>query len=114
MTDVVGSTQTVEHLGDRAWGEVVAEHERVTRAEITLFGGEELDTTGDGFIVAFASAARAIRCALALLDRLTELGLTIRAGIHTGEVEDVGGARAASRCTSPAGSPHERIRARSW
>ena len=91
MTDVVGSTQTLEHLGDRAWGEVVAEHERVTRAEITLFGGEELDTTGDGFIVAFASAARAIRCALALLDRLTELGLTIRAGIHTGEVEDVGG-----------------------
>jgi DNA-binding NarL/FixJ family response regulator len=91
MTDLVDSTQTVEHLGDRAWGEVVAEHERVTRAEITLFGGEELDTTGDGFLVAFESAARAIRCALALLDRLTELGLTIRAGIHTGEVEDVGG-----------------------
>jgi class 3 adenylate cyclase len=91
MTDVVGSTQTVEHLGDRAWGEVVAEHERVTRAEIMLFGGDELDTTGDGFLVAFESAARAIRCALALLDRLTELGLTIRAGIHTGEVEDVGG-----------------------
>jgi DNA-binding NarL/FixJ family response regulator len=91
MTDVVGSTQTVEHLGDRAWGELVAEHDRVTRAEITLFGGNELDTTGDGFIVAFESAARAIRCALALLDRLTDLGLTIRAGIHTGEVEDVGG-----------------------
>jgi DNA-binding NarL/FixJ family response regulator len=91
MTDVVGSTQTVERLGDRAWGEVVAEHERVTRAEITLFGGEELDTSGDGFLVAFESAARAIRCALALLDRLTELGVTIRAGIHTGEVEDVGG-----------------------
>jgi DNA-binding NarL/FixJ family response regulator len=91
MTDVVGSTQTVEHLGDRAWGEVVAEHERVTRAEIPLFGGEELDTTGDGFLVSFESAARAIRCALALLDRLTELGLTIRAGVHTGEVEDVEG-----------------------
>jgi DNA-binding NarL/FixJ family response regulator len=91
MTDLVDSTQTVEQLGDRAWGEVVAEHEHVTRAEITLFGGEELDTTGDGFLVAFESAARAIRCALALLDRLTELGLTIRAGIHTGEVEDVGG-----------------------
>jgi class 3 adenylate cyclase len=91
MTDVAGSTQTVEHLGDRGWGEVVAEHERVTRAEITLFGGEELDTSGDGFLVAFESAAGAIRCALALLDRLTDLGLTIRAGIHTGEVEDVGG-----------------------
>ena len=91
MTDVVGSTQTVEQLGDRAWGEVVAEHERVTRAEVTLFGGEELDTTGDGFLVAFESATRAIRCALALLDRLAELGLTIRGGIHTGEVEDVDG-----------------------
>jgi DNA-binding NarL/FixJ family response regulator len=91
MTDVVGSTQTVEHLGDSAWGEVVSEHERVTRAEITLFGGEELDTTGDGFLVAFESAARAIRCALALLARLSDVGLTIRAGIHTGEVEDVGG-----------------------
>ena len=91
MTDVVGSTQTVEQLGDRAWGEVVAEHERVTRAEITPFGGEELDTTGDGFLVAFESATRAIRCALALRERLTELGLTIRAGIHTGEIEDVGG-----------------------
>jgi DNA-binding NarL/FixJ family response regulator len=91
MTDVVGSTQTAEQLGDRAWGEVVAEHERVTRAEVTLFGGEELDTTGDGFIVAFESATRAIRCALALLDRLAELGLTVRGGIHTGEVEDVDG-----------------------
>jgi DNA-binding NarL/FixJ family response regulator len=91
MTDVVGSTQTVEHIGDHAWGEVVAAHDRVTRAEITLFGGEELDTTGDGFLVAFESAARAIRCALALLDRLSGLGLTIRAGIHTGEVEDVDG-----------------------
>jgi DNA-binding NarL/FixJ family response regulator len=91
MTDVVGSTQTVERLGDRAWGEIVAEHERVTRAELTLFGGEELDTTGDGFIVAFEGAAQAVRCALALLDRLAELGLTIRAGIHTGEVESVGG-----------------------
>jgi DNA-binding NarL/FixJ family response regulator len=91
MTDVVGSTQTVERIGDRAWGEVVAEHERVTRAEIALFGGEELDTTGDGFLVAFESAARAVRCALALRDRLAELQLTIRAGIHTGEVEHVDG-----------------------
>jgi DNA-binding NarL/FixJ family response regulator len=91
MTDVVGSTQTVEHIGDRQWGEVVAEHERVTRAEIALFGGEELDTTGDGFFVAFESATPAIRCALVLLDRLAELNLTIRAGIHTGEVESVEG-----------------------
>jgi DNA-binding NarL/FixJ family response regulator len=91
MTDVVGSTQTVERVGDRLWGEVVAAHERVTRAEIALFGGEELDTAGDGFLVAFESATPAIRCALALLDRLAELNLTIRAGIHTGELENVEG-----------------------
>jgi DNA-binding NarL/FixJ family response regulator len=91
MTDVVGSTRTVENIGDRLWGELVSEHERVTRAEITLFGGEEVDTTGDGFLVAFESATPAIRCALVLLDRLAELNLTIRAGVHTGEVENVEG-----------------------
>jgi DNA-binding NarL/FixJ family response regulator len=91
MTDVVGSTRTVENIGDRLWGELVAEHERVTRAEIALYGGEEVDTTGDGFLVAFESATPAIRCALALLDRLAELNLTIRAGVHTGEVENVEG-----------------------
>ena len=51
MTDVVGSTRTVENIGDRQWGELVAEHERLTRAEIALHGGEEVDTTGDGFLV---------------------------------------------------------------
>jgi DNA-binding NarL/FixJ family response regulator len=91
MTDVVGSTRTVENVGDRRWGELVAEHERVTRAEIALYGGEEVDTTGDGFLVAFESATPAIHCALALLDRLAELNLTIRAGVHTGEVENVEG-----------------------
>jgi DNA-binding NarL/FixJ family response regulator len=91
MTDVVGSTRTAENIGDRLWGELIAEHERVTRAEIALFGGEEVDTTGDGFLVAFESATPAIRCALALLDRLAELNLSIRAGVHTGEVENVEG-----------------------
>jgi DNA-binding NarL/FixJ family response regulator len=91
MTDVVGSTRTVENIGDRLWGELVADHERVTRAEIALYGGEEVDTTGDGFLVAFESATPAIRCALALLDRLAELNLSIRAGVHTGEVEAVEG-----------------------
>ena len=112
MTDVVGSTKTVEHLGDRAWGEVVAEHERVTRAEITLFAARRLDTTGDGFLVAFESAARAIRCALALLDRLTELGLTIRPASTPARSRTSEAGRAASRCTSPAGW-RTRIRARS-
>jgi DNA-binding NarL/FixJ family response regulator len=91
VTDIVGSTRTVERIGDRAWGELAAAHDRTTREELVPFGGEELATTGDGFVASFDGSARAIRCALALIDRVASLGLTIRAGIHTGELESVGG-----------------------
>ncbi len=91
VTDIVDSTRTAERIGDRAWGELTEAHERATRAELALFGGEEIDTTGDGFIAFFDSSASAIRCAFALLDRLATLGLTIRAGVHTGEVDQVEG-----------------------
>jgi DNA-binding NarL/FixJ family response regulator len=91
VTDIVGSTRTVERIGDRAWGELAAAHDRATREELVPFGGEELATTGDGFVASFDGSARAIRCALALIDRVASLGLTIRAGIHTGELESVGG-----------------------
>jgi DNA-binding NarL/FixJ family response regulator len=91
VTDIVGSTRTAERLGDRAWTELVVAHERATRAELLLFDGEEINTTGDGFLAAFDTPARAIRCALALLERIAALGLTIRAGIQTGEVEHVEG-----------------------
>jgi DNA-binding NarL/FixJ family response regulator len=87
VTDIVGSTRTAEHIGDRAWGQLAAAHERATRGELVLFAGEEINTTGDGFVVAFDGASRAVRCALAVVDRVAELGLAIRAGIHTGEVE---------------------------
>jgi DNA-binding NarL/FixJ family response regulator len=91
VTDIVGSTRIVERVGDRAWTELADAHVRATRGELVVFGGEEIDTTGDGFLAAFDSPARAIRCALVLTDRLLELGLRIRAGIHTGEVEYVAG-----------------------
>ena len=91
VTDIVDSTRTVERLGDRAWSELAAAHERITREELVPFGGEEIATTGDGFVASFDSPARAIRCAVALLDRMSALGLTIRAGIHTGEIEHLGG-----------------------
>jgi DNA-binding NarL/FixJ family response regulator len=87
VTDIVASTRTAERVGDRAWSELVAAHDRATRGELVLFGGEEINTTGDGFIASFDSPARAIRCALALMHRMDELGLRIRAGVHTGEVE---------------------------
>jgi DNA-binding NarL/FixJ family response regulator len=91
VTDIVGSTKTVERVGDRAWSELVAAHDRVTDSEVALFGGDEIDSTGDGVLASFDSPARAVRCALNVLNRLDVLGLTIRAGIHTGEVEHVGG-----------------------
>jgi DNA-binding NarL/FixJ family response regulator len=91
VSDIVASTRTVERIGDRAGGELLATHERVTREELAVFGGEEIDTAGDGVLASFDSAARAIRCALALMDRVAGLGLTIRIGIHTGEIEEVDG-----------------------
>jgi DNA-binding NarL/FixJ family response regulator len=91
LTDIVDSTKTVERIGDSAWSELVAAHEELIREELVLFGGEEVDTTGDGFIASFDGPARAVRCALAVRDRVAGLGLAIRAGIHTGEVEVVDG-----------------------
>jgi DNA-binding NarL/FixJ family response regulator len=91
VTDIVGSTRTVEYLGDRAWAELLAEHDCVARRELALHGGVEIDTTGDGFLISFDSPARGVRCALSLVECLAELGLAIRAGIHTGEVELVDG-----------------------
>jgi CheY-like chemotaxis protein len=91
ITDIVDSTRTVERVGDRAWGELVAGHDNAIRGELVLFGGDEIDTTGDGFVASFDSPARAIECALAVLDRLAALGLTIRVGVNTGEVEYVKG-----------------------
>jgi CheY-like chemotaxis protein len=91
ITDVVASTRTVERLGDHAWGELASAHERAIRSELVRFHGEEIDTAGDGFLATFDSPASAIRCAFALLERSAELGLEIRAGIHTGEVEMIDG-----------------------
>jgi DNA-binding NarL/FixJ family response regulator len=110
VTDIVGSTETIERIGDSAWGELVDEHDRATRAELVVFGGEEINTTGDGFLASFDGAARAIRCAHAVMDRVAALGLTLRAGVHTGEIEQAGGTaqgiavNVASRIAARAGS----------
>jgi DNA-binding NarL/FixJ family response regulator len=91
VTDIVGSTRTAERLGDSAWSELLAAHDSATRGELVVFGGQEIGTTGDGFLASFESPARAIRCALAVMDRLVALDLRIRAGVHTGEVEHAEG-----------------------
>lgn len=87
FTDLVGSTERVDALGDHAWAELLEHHHQLVRRELERFGGEEIDTAGDGFLALFDGPARAIRCALAIRDGLADLGLEVRAGVHTGEVE---------------------------
>jgi pimeloyl-ACP methyl ester carboxylesterase len=91
VTDLVGSTERLGELGDHAWAELLEHHHALVRRELDRFGGEEIDTAGDGFLALFDGPARAVRCALAIRDGLAELGLEVRAGIHTGEVERPGG-----------------------
>jgi class 3 adenylate cyclase len=87
FTDLVGSTERAAELGDAAWADLLAGHNAAVRRELARFGGEEIDTAGDGFFALFDGPARAIRCGLAVRDALAGLGLHVRAGVHTGEVE---------------------------
>ena len=87
FTDIVGSTERVADLGDRRWRELLQRHHEVVRRQLARFHGREVDTAGDGFLATFDGPARAIRCAGAIGDALRELGLEVRAGLHTGEVE---------------------------
>lgn len=87
FTDIVGSTDLAARLGDRRWRELIEAHNRLFRAELARFRGREIHTTGDGFLASFDGPARAIRCAAAIRDAVAGIGLTIRAGLHTGEIE---------------------------
>ena len=87
VTDLVGSTERVQQLGDAAWAALLGRHHDAVRRELRRLSGEELDTAGDGFLASFDGPARAIRCALAIRDALRSFGLDVRAGVHTGEVE---------------------------
>jgi class 3 adenylate cyclase len=87
FTDIVGSTQKAGQLGDRRWRDLLGEHHARIRHLLERFGGCEIDTAGDGFFVTFDGPARAIRCACAIRDAVRDIGIEIRAGLHTGEVE---------------------------
>jgi pimeloyl-ACP methyl ester carboxylesterase len=87
FTDLVRSTERAASLGDEAWSSLLGSHNERIRRELERFSGEEIDTAGDGFLAAFDGPARAIRCGLAIRDALATLGLDVRAGVHTGEVE---------------------------
>jgi class 3 adenylate cyclase len=91
FTDIVGSTEKAAQLGDRDWLELTQRHHAIVRAMLGRFRGEEIDTAGDGFFATFDGPARALRCARAISEAVEQLGIRLRAGVHTGEVERVDG-----------------------
>ena len=95
FTDIVGSTDKTCELGDRRWTELLERHNQVLRAMLARYRGTEVGTAGDGFLATFDGPARAVKCAQAVCEAVRPLGLEVRAGCHTGEIEllgaDVGG-----------------------
>jgi class 3 adenylate cyclase len=95
FTDIVDSTRLAADLGDRRWHRLLVDHQETVRQQLARFRGREVKTTGDGFLATFDGPARAIRAADAIRGRLRDLGLEVRVGLHTGEVEllgdDIGG-----------------------
>jgi class 3 adenylate cyclase len=91
FTDIVGSTETAAQLGDRRWRDLLERHDHTVRRELALHRGREVKTMGDGFLATFDGPARAIRCAAAIHEDMSQSGVEIRSGIHSGEVEILGG-----------------------
>jgi class 3 adenylate cyclase len=87
FTDIVGATAKAAELGDLGWRELLGLHHERIRRELTRYRGSEMDTAGDGFFATFDGPARAIKCASAVTEAIRELGLDVRAGLHTGECE---------------------------
>ena len=91
FTDIVSSTATAERLGDQSWKTLLSAHYEAVRHLVDTYRGREIDTAGDGFLAKFDTPAHAIACALAICHAARDLGIAVRAGIHTGEVEFSGG-----------------------
>jgi class 3 adenylate cyclase len=90
FTDIVDSTEQAALVGDAEWRSRLEHHNQVVRSQLEHFGGREIKQTGDGFLSAFDSPARAIRCAIMICQAMTRLGLQVRTGIHSGECEVLG------------------------
>lgn len=91
FTDLVASTERAAAIGDRAWRDLLMQHHEDVRRELGRFRGEEIDSAGDGFFCRFDGPARAVACARTIVNHARELDLAVRAGIHTGECQVVGG-----------------------
>jgi class 3 adenylate cyclase len=87
FSDIVDSTAKAVEMGDARWRELLERHHVLVRRQLARARGKEVDTAGDGFFAAFDGPARAIRCACAITEAVTEVGLEVRAGLHTGECE---------------------------
>jgi class 3 adenylate cyclase len=109
FTDIVGSTATLARIGDAAWRDLLLRHNARVREQLNEFRGREIVGTGDGVLALFDGATRAVRCGLAMARGAEQLGLDIRVGVHTGELEIIGGnargvaVHAAARIMSAAG-----------
>ncbi len=90
FTDIVGSTEHLARVGDKAWRELIVTHDDRSEHAIERFGGRLVKSTGDGVLATFEGPAQAVRCAREIADSLRELGLEIRAGVHVGEIETAG------------------------
>lgn len=110
FTDIVESTAAAERIGDAAWKRLLAQHHEDLRSLLSLHRGQEVKSTGDGILATFASPAGAIRAAIGISEAASRLGIQVRAGVHTGEVEltegDLGGVSVhlAARVMAAAGS----------
>jgi class 3 adenylate cyclase len=110
FTDIVDSTRTAVEMGDQRWREVLERHQRAVREDLERFNGREVKSTGDGFLATFDGPGRAINCARAILQSSEPLGISVRAGLHTGECEvmgeDIGGiaVHIAARVSAHAGA----------
>ena len=91
FTDIVGSSAKAADVGDRAWKDLLERHHSVIRAMLRRYRGTEVDTAGDGFLAIFDGPGRGVKCAAAIIDAVRAVGLNVRAGLHTGEVETIDG-----------------------
>jgi len=95
FTDIVDSTKRAAEIGDRQWRTLVGNHDKVVREQLARFRGREIKNLGDGFLATFDGPARAVRCASSIVESVCPLGIDVRIGLHTGEVElkddDIGG-----------------------
>lgn len=87
FTDIVGSTERLSEVGDQAWRSLLERHNALVRRELSRWGGQEIDNAGDGFLAMFQTPAQGIRCALAIRNAVSAIGVQVRAGLHTGECQ---------------------------